>query len=136
MSILLALTNGANAVVNISSFSLHFPAKGAVEFNISALASMRLTKNIAKTYTANEVMAYTVYLEMGLTTAPLEMPEMWKQGMPDDKGLCGGFLVWLTKEKKEWLSGRYISSTWDVEELEEMKEEILKGDKLKMKMVV
>jgi len=136
MPILLASTDGAKAVVNISSFSLHFPAEGAVGFNISALASMRLTENIAETYTADGIVAYTVHPGMVLTTPPPGMPDMWKQGMQDDKGLCGAFLVWLTKEKREWLSGRYISATWDVEELEEMKEEILKDDKLKMRMVV
>lgn len=131
-----ASTDGAKAVVNISSFSLHFPAEGAVGFNISALASMRLTENIAETYRADGVVAYTVHPGMVLTTPPPGMPEMWKQGMQDDEGLCGAFLVWLTKERREWLSGRYISATWDVEELEAMKEEILKDDKLKMRMVV
>jgi len=56
--------------------------------------------------------------------------------MQDDVGLCGAFLVWLTKEKREWLSGRYVSANWDVEEREGMKEQIVKGDKLKMRMVV
>jgi hypothetical protein len=54
----------------------------------------------------------------------------------DDPGLAGGFLTWLTKEKRVWLSGRYVSVTWDVKELEEQKEEIVAMDKLKMRMVV
>jgi len=54
----------------------------------------------------------------------------------DDVGLCGGFLVWLTKQKREYLSGRYVSVNWDVDELETRKEEIVKDDKLHFRMVV
>ena len=44
--------------------------------------------------------------------------------------------MWLTKEKRTWLSGRYMMVNWDVEELENMKESILQNDKLKFRMVV
>jgi hypothetical protein len=56
--------------------------------------------------------------------------------LTDDPGLAGGFLTWLAKEKRDWLSGRYVSVTWDVKELEEQKEDIVAKDKLKMRMVV
>ena len=54
----------------------------------------------------------------------------------DDVELCGGYCVWLTKEKREWLSGRYVCSEWDTDELENMKDEIVKGDKLRFTMDV
>jgi len=136
MPILLASKGGAKAIVNISSFSSHFAAEGSVGFNISALATNRLTENIAETYAGDGVLAYAVHPGMVLTTPPPGLPDMWLQGMQDDVGLCGAFLVWLTKEKREWLSGRYCSVNWDVEELEGMKEQIVKEDKLKMRMVV
>jgi hypothetical protein len=44
--------------------------------------------------------------------------------------------VWLSKEKREWLSGRFVSCNWDVEELEAMREKIVEGDLLKYRMVV
>ena len=136
MPLLLASTDGAKAIVNISSFSSHFAAEGAVGFNISALATTRLTENIADSYAGDGVVAFAVHPGMVLTTPPPGMPEVWLQGMDDDVGLCGAFLIWLTREKKGWLSGRYVSVNWDVDELEGMKEEIVKGDKLKMRMVV
>jgi hypothetical protein len=52
----------------------------------------------------------------------------------DDIGLCGGFLTWLTSERRAWLSGRYVSVTWDTAELEAKKDEIVKKDLLKMRM--
>lgn len=53
-----------------------------------------------------------------------------------DLDLCGGFLTWLTRERRDYLNGRYISVHWDVDELEAKKDEIVKGDKLKFKMVL
>lgn len=60
----------------------------------------------------------------------------WDEILADDEGLAGAFCVWLSKGKKEWLSGRFVSCNWDVEELENMKERILSEDLLKYRMVV
>jgi hypothetical protein len=60
----------------------------------------------------------------------------WGDILADDEGLAGAFCVWLSKEKREWLSGRFVSCNWDVEELEGKREEITKGDLLKYRMVV
>jgi hypothetical protein len=62
--------------------------------------------------------------------------DAWDSLLDDDIGLCGGWLTWLTRERREWLSGRYLSVTWDAEELEAMKDEIVKGEKLKFHMEV
>lgn len=44
--------------------------------------------------------------------------------------------VWLVRERRDWLAGRYFSCQWDVDELLAKKQEIVDGDKLKMRMVV
>jgi hypothetical protein len=54
----------------------------------------------------------------------------------DTAELCGGVAVWLTKGARTWLSGRYISATWDMETLESMKDDIVEGDKLKFRMAL
>jgi hypothetical protein len=54
----------------------------------------------------------------------------------DDEGLAGAMCVWLSKERRAWLSGRYVSCNWDVGELEGRKEEIVRGDMLKFRMVL
>jgi len=43
-------------------------------------------------------------------------------------------MVSLTTTKREWLGGRYISVCWDMPELYGMENDIVKGDKLKMRM--
>ena len=54
----------------------------------------------------------------------------------DSLDLAGGWVAWLTKGKRTWLNGRYVSVSWDVTELENMKDEIESKDKLKLKMAV
>jgi hypothetical protein len=61
---------------------------------------------------------------------------MWDDFESDDEGLAGAMCVWLSKERREWLSGRYVSCNWDVGELEGKKEDIVKGDRLKFRMVL
>ena len=56
--------------------------------------------------------------------------------LKDNVGLCGAFCVWLTTEKREWLSGRYVSANRDADKLEKMRKEILDGNKLMFRMVV
>lgn len=53
-----------------------------------------------------------------------------------DIGLAGGFCTWLTNGPKPYLSGRYLSVHWDVDELEAKKDEIVNDDKLKFRLAV
>ena len=55
--------------------------------------------------------------------------------MTDTPELCGDTVVCLTSDKKGWLSGRYINVTWDMPELIAQREEIVAGDKLKIRLV-
>jgi hypothetical protein len=45
-------------------------------------------------------------------------------------------LVFLTQKKMDWLAGRYISLNWDMMTFLSREDEIVKGDKLKMRLVV
>lgn len=45
-------------------------------------------------------------------------------------------IVYLTQKKREWLAGRYVSCNWDMPEFLAKKDDIVKGDKLKVRMVV
>lgn len=47
-----------------------------------------------------------------------------------------GWLTWLTKERRAYLNGRYLSVNWDVDELSAMKDEIAQKDLLKFTMTV
>ena len=57
--------------------------------------------------------------------------------MTDDADLCGAVCVYLSRQIKHvnWLSGRLISATWDMDELTAKKEQILERDLLKFALV-
>jgi hypothetical protein len=54
----------------------------------------------------------------------------------DHVGLAGRLCVWLASEKKPWLSGRYLDSRWDLEELERRRSQIVGKDQLKFRLVL
>jgi hypothetical protein len=43
-------------------------------------------------------------------------------------------MCFLTAEKRDWLAGRYVNCPWDMPEFLSREEEIVEGDKLKMRM--
>lgn len=54
----------------------------------------------------------------------------------EEPELAADTIVFLTSRKRNWLAGRYIDCTWDMPELMGMKDEIIREDKLKIKLVV
>jgi hypothetical protein len=70
------------------------------------------------------------------TELALGMPEYMHELLVDTPELAGDTLVWLGSERREWLGGRYVSATWDLEEVCGRKEEIVKNDLLKVRLAV
>lgn len=58
------------------------------------------------------------------------MPEATHAYLTDAPDLTACFAVWLCSGQADWAKGRYLSATWDVGEIEAMKEEILRDDLL------
>ncbi|KAL8841874.1 MAG: hypothetical protein Q9170_000747 [Blastenia crenularia] len=50
--------------------------------------------------------------------------------------LSADAIVYLVNEKRAWLAGRYINCTWDMPQIMAMKDDIVKGDKLKVRLVI
>lgn len=136
LPILLDSPNGAKTVINVTSICSHFTGFGAMGFNISALATDRLTEIAAETYADRGLLCYAVHPGVVKTTPPPGMDKEALKHAHDEPDLCGAMCLWLTREKPDWLSGRYLSAGWDIDELKLKREEIVQGDKLKFKMVV
>ncbi len=140
LPLLLESPGGAKTVINITSIASHLVGMGAAGFNISDMASNRLTEVFAETYADQGLVFYSLHPGTVVSTLPEGIPAepgAQLQAMStDDLDLCGSVCLWLVEKRPEWLSGRYISSEWDLETLEGKREEILQGDKLKARMVV
>ena len=56
--------------------------------------------------------------------------------MKDSIDLCGAVCSWVSSERPQFMSGRYMAVHWDVDELKAKEKEIVESDKLKFRMVV
>ena len=71
-----------------------------------------------------------------MTELTSTVPQEFQHLLCDTLELPAHTLVWLVKERRDWMSGRYLNCVWDVEEVLAKKEEVIQGDKLKFKLVI
>ena len=96
---------------------------------------------VAKGYEDQGVIAFAVHPGNMLTDmvgAGEGMDEKLKAVFTETPELCADGLVYLSNERRMWLSGRYINCTWDLPELTspEKREQIVNGDLLKVTLKV
>ncbi|TQB68359.1 Short chain dehydrogenase mpl6 [Monascus purpureus] len=132
----LLLKGGEKTIVNMNSIGAHLTRPGASAYQTGKLAMLRLTQFTCVEYAAQGVLAFAIHPGAVDTELASNLPEDTKAKLVDSPELCADTIVWLTQEKQSWLAGRYLSANWDVAELMARKEEILQGDKLKVKLVL
>lgn len=71
-----------------------------------------------------------------MTELASALPEETLKILNDKPELAGDSMVWLTAVRREWLAGRYVSVTWDMEEFLGRKQNIVEGDLLKIRLDV
>lgn len=109
-------------IINVSSFGAWMTQPVGSSYFISKLAQTRLSEAIALAYP--NVTSVSYHPGMIETNMAEQHPET--RGFCNDTlELAAGTAVYLASERAGWLSGRYISANWDVDELEERKDEIL-----------
>ncbi|PSN74320.1 NAD(P)-binding protein [Corynespora cassiicola Philippines] len=119
---IITLTSGAAYEV--------FPTFSA--YGISKLTVFQLMSFVAAEYP--NIVAVALHPGTVLTEMTLEP---FKRFSLDTPALVGGCGVWLASwegEGRGFLSGRFVSVNWDVDELLKKKDEIVNGDLLKMKL--
>lgn len=100
------------------------------------LAILRLTEFIMAEYGDAGVLAFAVHPGAVATDMASKAPAEMQHILVDTPEVAAHAVTWLVRERREWLAGRYFVCQWDVDELEAKKEEIVDGDKLKVRMVV
>lgn len=105
-------------------------------YQTSKLATVRLTEFIAKEYAEEGITAFSIHPGNVATDilgpdGPGELAYLFTETV----NLPADTIVWLVKEERKWLNGRYVNVTWDMEEIEGKAEEIVEKDLLKVKFV-
>lgn len=133
----LLLQGGLKSIVNMGSVGQNCIIPGTSAYGISKLGVARLADFIDTEYAQEGVLTYTVHPGAVLTNLGKRVPEELAEGNMTDTELLGAdTVVFLTQERREWLAGRYISATWSIPELLARDQEIVEGNKLKVRMLI
>ncbi|KAI0729731.1 putative oxidoreductase [Fomitopsis betulina] len=133
---LLIESKGDKIIVNTTSVAAHFLDGLFAGYKANKLAILRFTEVTVAEYGDKGVLAFAVHPGAVATDMGNQMPDAFKHILVDTPEIAAHGVLWLVRERPEWLSGRYFSCQWDIDELAARKEEIVEGDKLKIKMVV
>ncbi|RHZ57451.1 hypothetical protein CDV55_104986 [Aspergillus turcosus] len=122
-------------IVNVSSIGALRVRPGASAYQTGKFAVLRLTEFVMAEYAGEGMLAYAIH-PGGVPTELAKGIKALQGFLNETPELAGDAMSWLTQERREWLGGRYVSVTWDMEELLQKREEIVREDKLKMRLVV
>ncbi|KAI0180319.1 NAD(P)-binding protein [Hypoxylon sp. FL1284] len=109
---------------------------GASAYQSSKFAVCRLAEFLASDYRDQGLVCFTIHPGGVKTELANAMPDWMLDVLIDEPQLPADTTVWLVSERRPWLSGRIVSSVWDMEQLEARKDEIVKGDLLKFRVAV
>ncbi|KAI0204888.1 NAD(P)-binding protein [Astrocystis sublimbata] len=133
-------SDGLKTFVTVSSVGAHCRSPGLSAYQTSKLAVLRLTEFLDADYSDKGIIAFSIHpgnVLTDMTNGPdsavskdlahifVETPE-----------LAGDSVVYLTKERRGWLGGRYVNVTWDLPELVGMKDDIVKENKLTIQLKI
>ena len=116
-------TPGAASIISISSGAGLATLPGGSAYSISKLADLRLINFL----TAENPNIHAVAVHPGVV--PTDMAnnnDFFAPYAKDTKELAGAAVNWALSEEAGFLQGRYVSVSWDVEELVKRKEEIVR----------
>lgn len=131
---------GLRTFVTVASVGAHLVGEAYSSYQSSKLSNLRISEFVDSEYARDGVSAWCVHPGNVLTDMAGgpdgEMARTMGEIFVDTPEISADTIVYLTAEKRQWLSGRYINCTWDMPEFLAQEEEIVKGDKLKMRLVI
>lgn len=138
----LLMASPHKVLVNMASIGAHILVPHSTAYGSSKLALLRLTESLDHDYGPQSgaadggVVVHAIHPGAVKTELAHKLPKGMHELLVDEVALSADALVWLCKERRTWLAGRYFSVDWDVEELEGRREEVVRGDLLKVRMAV
>jgi len=132
----LLLKSQTKTIINISSGGAHVMFPGASGYQTTKFALCRFTEFIDKEYRQQGLIAISLHPGGVKTELAMNMPPDRLDVLTDTPELAADTLVWLCRERRDWLSGRFASVNWDMEELEQKKQDIIQRNLLKFRVLI
>lgn len=117
-------------LVLVSSVGAQLLSPGASDYQTAKHAINRLCEFVNVDHGEDGVKCFAIHPGGVPTALARKMPEERHAALIDSPDLPAGFVVWLCSGKADWARGRYLSSTWDVDELSQLKDRIVEDDLL------
>ncbi|KAK4225767.1 hypothetical protein QBC38DRAFT_530279 [Podospora fimiseda] len=130
----LLLKSDTKLLLALSSIAALRVDCGAGAYAIAKVATCRFVEFADQEYHTKGLIAIAIQPGAVKTDLALKLPDFLHPLLVDTPELPADNFLWLTAERRTWLSGRFICSNWDVTELEGRKEEIVEKNLLKFKM--
>ncbi|EIM87483.1 NAD-P-binding protein [Stereum hirsutum FP-91666 SS1] len=122
--------------VSDKTYGLFFVSSQFSSYSAGKLAILRLTEFINVEHGAEGIISYAVNPGTVFTDMAKVLPPEVHRFITDTPELPADTIAFLTRERRGWLAGRYLSCTWDMEELMSRQAEIVQKDKLKVRIVL
>ncbi len=117
-------------LILLSSIGAQFLMPGASDYQTSKHAINRLCEFVQSDHGEDGIKCFAIHPGGVSTELGRSMPDAMHQYLIDKPQLAACFAVWLCSGRADWAAGRYLSATWDVDELTALKDEILRDDLL------
>jgi len=136
LPLLLSTPNGLKTILNLSSVGAHIQIPGSSGYQIGKLALLRFSEFVMTEYGDQGILCFAVSPGAVMTDMAAGLPKEILPMLLDTPEMAGDSMVWLSGFRRDWLAGRYVSVTWDMEELEGMRAKIEEGDLLKVRIAL
>ncbi len=117
-------------LILISSIGAQLVRPTASDYQTSKHAINRLCEFVNVDHGEDGIKCFAIHPGGVPTVLAKNMPPALHSNLVDEPDLAAGFVVWLCSGKADWATGRYLSSNWDVDELAQLKEQIVQDDLL------
>jgi NAD(P)-dependent dehydrogenase (short-subunit alcohol dehydrogenase family) len=117
-------------LILISSIGAQLVRPTASDYQTSKHAINRLCEFVNVDHGGDGVKCFAIHPGGVPTVLAKNMPKELHTNLVDEPDLAAGFAVWLCSGKADWAKGRYLSSNWDIDELTQLKDQIIQDDLL------
>lgn len=115
------------SIVSMTTGAAYGVFPGMSAYSISKLVGLQLTAFVA----AEHPNVTATALHPGVVATDMIVPSFAKFAK-DSPDLVGAMVVYLCSERAQWLSGRFVSANWDVEDLEKRRDEVVEKGLLRL----
>ncbi|KAJ3890229.1 hypothetical protein GG344DRAFT_49976, partial [Lentinula edodes] len=130
---------GLKTILNLTGVAAHLVGTEFCAYQTSRHSVSRLSELFITGYGDSKgILSYGVHPGAIATDMASHLPEESVSILVDTLEFSSHSIVFYSKERRDWLAGRYIrfSAQWDVNELMSKRDEIIASDKSKVRMVV